>query len=447
MAELDGARGSRRSAAALWPRSSASSSTSTPWPPASALGGDVAGDDEDLRRRRRAPQRGQDVGEHRLGQRPARAGLQLARPAAAWRRRSVLTGRTARVRIGAARPLLRAADAREARASRRRRRRRARRIGHRARRSRARGRRRRALVGDEPVEQRRRSAAATPSARAAARPSAMNGSVGPLSTAPPTSGRHGDDRAPGSRPAPRACPGTARIGPIEITGFDGPITIARGASRSPRAPRRVGARRSIPSKLDVLDRALAAAEDHELLERPTTRPCARTRVRTGSSHIGSTRARTPSAAVERRQRLGQALAARPAARRALDADREVAVAEVEPDVAAELAQPVHHRERVAGQAPAALVDPVGEPEGDEVGVGGDVGAVDLDVVAGVGDHDELVGRRRRACPRASFAPPVPPARTTTAARPQLLGQAGDPDAGAGLVADVDADHQRRELLE
>ena len=32
---------------------------------------------------------------------------------------------------------------------------------------------------------------------------------------------------------------------------------------------------------------------------------------------------------------------------------------------------------------------VGEPERDEVGVGGDVAAVDLDVVAGVGDHGEV----------------------------------------------------------
>jgi hypothetical protein len=39
--------------------------------------------------------------------------------------------------------------------------------------------------------------------------------------------------------------------------------------------------------------------------------------------------------------------------------RRVAVAEVEPDVLAHLAQRVHHRERVAAQAPAAAVDLVG----------------------------------------------------------------------------------------
>ena len=43
----------------------------------------------------------------------------------------------------------------------------------------------------------------------------------------------------------------------------------------------------------------------------------------------------------------------------------------------------------SGQAPAALVDRVGEPERDQIGVGADVGAVDLDVVAGVGDDDEF----------------------------------------------------------
>ena len=73
----------------------------------------------------------------------------------------------------------------------------------------------------------------------------------------------------------------------------------------------------------------------------------------------------------------------------MQADRQVAVAEVEPDVLAERAQLVHGRERVPVQPPAALVDRVGEPEGDEIGVGADVRAVDLDVVAGVGDDGEF----------------------------------------------------------
>src|SRR3954454_14913640 len=58
-------------------------------------------------------------------------------------------------------------------------------------------------------------------------------------------------------------------------------------------------------------------------------------------------------------------------------------------------------------------------------------------------------------PRARRAPPVPPARTTTGPSPAtallrqrvgLAGQAGDADAGAGLVAGVDPDEQRGERL-
>src|SRR5207237_336976 len=71
---------------------------------------------------------------------------------------------------------------------------------------------------------------------------------------------------------------------------------------------------------------------------------------------------------------------------ALEPDREVSVTEVEPDLQAELSQPVHNRERVSPEAPAAVIDPVREPERDQVGVGRNVGAVDLEVVAGVSDH-------------------------------------------------------------
>ena len=78
--------------------------------------------------------------------------------------------------------------------------------------------------------------------------------------------------------------------------------------------------------------------------------------------------------------------------RALDAPREVAVAEVEPDVGSELAQRAHHLERVAAQAPAALVDHVREPEAHEIRIGRDMRAVDLDVVARV--HDRAHSLRR-----------------------------------------------------
>jgi hypothetical protein len=75
---------------------------------------------------------------------------------------------------------------------------------------------------------------------------------------------------------------------------------------------------------------------------------------------------------------------------ALEPDREIAVTEVEPHVDAEIPERLHNVERVAGEAPAALVDQIREPERDQVGVGGHIGVVDLDVIAGVGDHHEVV---------------------------------------------------------
>jgi hypothetical protein len=71
------------------------------------------------------------------------------------------------------------------------------------------------------------------------------------------------------------------------------------------------------------------------------------------------------------------------------AERQVAIAQAEPDLLAAGTAPVHLLPRVAVDAPAALVDHVGQPVGDQVRVGGDVHAVMLGVVAGVGDHDEL----------------------------------------------------------
>jgi len=74
---------------------------------------------------------------------------------------------------------------------------------------------------------------------------------------------------------------------------------------------------------------------------------------------------------------------------ALQADGQVTVAEVEPHLLAELAQPLHDLEGVAGQAPASLVDAVGEPEGDQIGIRSHVGPVDLDVIATIGDDGQL----------------------------------------------------------
>ena len=111
----------------------------------------------------------------------------------------------------------------------------------------------------------------------------------------------------------------------------------------------------------------------------------RTHVRTvviaHRQHLGAHADRLVQARERGRRR--EALGEHP---RALQAPREVAVAEVEPHLHAELPQRVHHRERVVAQTPAALVDQAGEPEGDEVGVRRDVRAVDLDVIARVDDR-------------------------------------------------------------
>ena len=121
----------------------------------------------------------------------------------------------------------------------------------------------------------------------------MNFSVGPLTARPATSGLTAITGAPAAAIASRM-PGTERIGPIEITGLEGPTTIASAAASASRTSG-VGRARSRPSNLDSLDRRLRPVDDQELLQpapavRGRGRGCA-----TGCSHIGSTAARTPSA--------------------------------------------------------------------------------------------------------------------------------------------------------
>ena len=177
------------------------------------------------------------------------------------------------------------------------------------------------------------------------------------------------------------------------------------------------------------------------------RPAWRTRVRTRSSLIGSTRRRHAERLAQAVERLRQPRAVGQP-RRALHAHREVAVAEVEPDVLAQLAQPLHHLEGVAPQAPAALVDPVGQPVEDEVGIGGDVGAVDLDVVGGVGDRRRARRRPRRASRGRAW--PRPSRRRGRLLRPsghRSSGRPGDAHPGVSLVAGVDRDQQRGQRLD
>ena len=157
--------------------------------------------------------------------------------------------------------------------------------------------------------------------------------------------------------------------------------------------------------------------------KPNHSPRARMWVRTAASLRRQHARRDAERPRQLRERLGQprALAEPP---RPLQADREVAVAEVEPDVLAERAQGVHHHEGVVAQAPAALVDAIGQPVEDEVGVGRDVAAVDLDVVAGVGDHDEIARRPRRAVRAPAWRRPYrPPAEPRGSSRRRSISSA------------------------
>ena len=241
---------------------------------------------------------------------------------------------------------------------------------------------------------------------------------------------------------------TARIGPIEMTGLDGPTMIASAAAIASRTSGVASASPMPRSSVAEIGASAPARMRYSCTD--IQRSPQRTRVRTGSSAIGRTRAFRPrdapsSASVSVRRA--------PSARRRwrLDRDREVAVAEGEPDVDAEIAQRVHDREAVVAQPPAALVDEVGEPERAQVGVGADVGAVDLDVVGGVGDDREILADdvehpARELRPTGAAREHDDRRHQPATAGPQLVGQARDLDAGVRLVADVDRDHERGELL-
>jgi hypothetical protein len=122
----------------------------------------------------------------------------------------------------------------------------------------------------------------------------MNAAVGPLTTSPPTMGETATTGAAVARSA-SAIPGTSRIGRIEMTGFDGPMTTARAVAIAWSAAAG-GAASAAPSKATSSTgpsprrRIMNSWNGHH-------RPPASTRVRTGASAIGTTRAATPSAAV------------------------------------------------------------------------------------------------------------------------------------------------------
>ena len=144
--------------------------------------------------------------------------------------------------------------------------------------------------------------------------------------------RWGRRRPPAPRPRapPRRCRAPRGSCRTEMTGFDGPRMIARARRRSRRGPP-AGARAASTPCSSTPSTGPSPRSRIMNSWKGTQRPRARTRVRTGWSAIGSTRAPSPSAAREladglgERRALGQAL-------RAAQADGEVAVAEVEPDV-------------------------------------------------------------------------------------------------------------------
>ena len=220
------------------------------------------------------------------------------------------------------------------------------------------------FVGDDPVEEpradalvvarrRRRRSLGTPAPP-------RNASVGPLSTSPPTTGL---TATTGARTSASARRSRSRIGPIEITGLLGPTITARACASAASTSRRRRGGAPPPRrcrKRHLVHRPAAALADQELLQRASRRRrCGRALVAHRQHRSASRRSRPQSS-------RSAAVGVMPSSsiRRALQAPREVAVAELEPDVDPERAQRLHDREAVAAQAPAALVDAVGEPEGD-----------------------------------------------------------------------------------
>ena len=143
-----------------------------------------------------------------------------------------------------------------------------------------------------------------------------------------------------------------------MTGLEGPITIARAAAIASSASG-AGRAAATPSNSTPSTGAARASAYQVLLQRPPATGVANSRahlVVAHREHAAGDAERLAQDAERLRQprALGQP-------RRALHAHSEVAVAEVEPHVLAQLSQALHHLEGVVAQAPAALVDAVGQP--------------------------------------------------------------------------------------
>src|SRR3954469_2594253 len=88
---------------------------------------------------------------------------------------------------------------------------------------------------------------------------------------------------------------------------------------------------------------------------------------------------------------------------ALNMQREIAIAEPKPVLAAKRADAVHERPRLVTPAPAGggIVD-ARENIGQRVNIGRDAKSQMLEIVAGVGDHEQLVGRQDAAQTERQF---------------------------------------------
>jgi hypothetical protein len=127
----------------------------------------------------------------------------------------------------------------------------------------------------------------------------MSRSAGPFTGAPAMIGLTPTTRSRRRRSTSRT-PGTARTGPIEITGFDGQISTVAAASSASSTPG-AGRAASAPSKrTDTTGGSARSRTNHSCMRSSLVPPSAvRTviRVETGSSVMGTSRLRTPQARV------------------------------------------------------------------------------------------------------------------------------------------------------
>ena len=179
----------------------------------------------------------------------------------------------------------------------------------------------------------------------------MNASVGPLTARPPTSGLTATTGAGAAAIASRI-PGTARIGPIEITGFEGP-TITTSALGDRR--QHLGGRARVGDPLE-LDASIGASPWSRIRNSCSPRQPAgvRTRVRTRLLAHRQDRARDAERARDLRLGGGQGAALGDEVG-PVEAGGEVAVGEPEPAGRAELLEALVDGEGVVADAPAALL--------------------------------------------------------------------------------------------